>query len=273
MKRSAQFLILASIFVVLTLVVSTLRLFSPSDEKSDITSNTQTQLPAQTNSQTSKDKETAESPAAVTEGGDAPANTVQVPGEEKNPIDSEAKTVEKSVSKQGEVDLQTLRREAEGVSSKQSMKPSYPGINQDNDDVMVASVRYLPGNDDDSFVVIFNRAHGSNILEGTAWVIAEYVQHGTTRVMAMPSHNELNLASDGTPKNPRAGLKLVVSAASGESVSKKFTIKRPGFEGEEITGIRVGVYDRNSRALHLAKVSASRWGKKRIERRVKVETP
>lgn len=148
---------------------------------------------------------------------------------------------------------------------------SFKGIKQSNNDVMVSEIRYAPGDLEDGFVATFQSSNGSKGFDGNVWIIGDYVQRGTTGIMAMPSHSELKLAADGSPANPKGGLRLTVSGARSESVSRKFSIKRPGFDGEELSQIRIGIYDRSTGKVHVAKVSAAELAKKRTTKRVRVD--
>jgi hypothetical protein len=148
---------------------------------------------------------------------------------------------------------------------------TFKGIKQSNNDVMVSEIKYTPGDLEDGFVATFQSAGGAKGFDGTVWIIGDYVQRGTTGIMAMPSHSELNLAADGSPSNPKGGLRLTVSGARSESVSRKFSIKRPGFDGEELSQIRIGIYDRSTSKVHIARVSAAELAKKRTTKRVRVD--
>lgn len=154
-----------------------------------------------------------------------------------------------------------------------SQGTSFPGIKQEMSDVMLAQLSHQPGNGEDSFVAIFQRIRGQGEFNGNAWIIADYVQRGTTEMMAMPSHADLHLTPDGAPKNPRTGVRLVLEDGVGHRLSKRFTIKRPGFEGEEISAVRVGIFDRDHGKIHIAKVSAIQWNKKRALKRARVGVP
>lgn len=148
---------------------------------------------------------------------------------------------------------------------------SFKGIKQSNNDVMVSEINYIPGDLEDGFVATFQSGGGAKDFDGNVWIIGDYVQRGTTGIMAMPSHSELKLAADGSPVNPKGGLRLIVSGGRAESVSRKFSIKRPGFDGEELSQIRIGVYDRSTGKVHIAKVSAAELAKKRTTKRVRVD--
>ena len=150
---------------------------------------------------------------------------------------------------------------------------SFPGIKQGMSDVMLAQLRHTPGNGEDSFSATFQRIRGGSEFVGNVWIIGDYVQRGTTELMAMPSHAGLSLSPDGAPKNPDAGVRFLLEGGTGTTVSKRFTIKRPGFEGEELSMVRVGIFDRKSGTTHIAKVSAAQWSKKRSTKRAKVGLP
>lgn len=150
---------------------------------------------------------------------------------------------------------------------------SFPGIKQGMSDVMLAQLKHTPGSGEDSFVATFQRIRGGAEFVGNVWIIGDYVQRGTTELMAMPSHAGLNLSPDGAPKNPDAGVRFLLEGGAGTTLSKKFIIKRPGFEGEELSMVRVGIFDRKSGTVHIAKVSAAQWSKKRSTKRAKVGVP
>jgi hypothetical protein len=150
---------------------------------------------------------------------------------------------------------------------------SFPGIKQGMSDVMLAQLRHTAGNGEDSFIATFQRIRGGAEFFGNVWIIGDYVQRGTTELMAMPSHAGLSLSPDGAPKNPDAGVRFLLEGGTGTTVSKRFTIKRPGFEGEELSMVRVGIFDRKSGITHIAKVSAAQWSKKRSTKRAKVGLP
>ncbi len=148
----------------------------------------------------------------------------------------------------------------------QKMKPSFPGIDQPDDDIMVSDVRHKGGEGEDTITVALSRVEGHHEVEGVIWVIGEYIQRGTTGVMYMPSHNELKVAADGKPKFPNNGPKFQMRLG----VEKKFTVKRPGFEGEEIVGVRVGIVEKSTGKVHLAHISMKQIQKKTAAKRVKV---
>lgn len=150
---------------------------------------------------------------------------------------------------------------------------SFPGIKQGMSDVMLSQLRHTPGSGEDSFVATFQRIRGGAEFVGNVWIIGDYVQRGTTELMAMPSHAGINLSPDGAPKNPDGGVRFLLEGGAGATLSKRFTIKRPGFEGEELSMVRVGIFDRKSGTTHIAKVSAAQWSKKRSTKRAKVGVP
>lgn len=151
--------------------------------------------------------------------------------------------------------------------------PAFPGIKQEVGDVMISNLKHTPGNAEDLFVVEFRRIKGRGNFHGNAWLIGDYVQRGTTEPMSMASHQDLGLAAEGTPRNPKVGIRVTIDSEIGLPVSKKFTIKRPGFEGEELLSVRVGLFDRASGKLHIAKVSASRLVNKLKRPRAKIVSP
>lgn len=162
------------------------------------------------------------------------------------------------------------------ASSQDSVTPppaqrTYKGIKQSNNDVMVSEIKYAPGDLEDGFVATFQSGGGAKGFGGNVWIIGDYVQRGTTGIMAMPSHSELKLAADGSPGNPKGGLRLAFSGGRAESISRNFSIKRPGFDGEELSQIRIGIYDRSTGKLHIARVSAAELAKKRTTKRARVE--
>jgi len=177
----------------------------------------------------------------------------------------EVKTSPSATNPAGESQSQAAQTPAPGVA--------FPGIKQEMGDVMLAQISHQPGSDEDSFVAIFQRVRGQGEFNGSVWIIADYVQRGTTEMMAMPSHADLHLTPQGAPKNPRTGARLVLEGAVGSRLSKRFTIKRPGFEGEELSGVRVGIFDRALGNIHIAKVSATQWNKKRSLKRARVGVP
>ena len=97
-------------------------------------------------------------------------------------------------------------------------------------------------------------------------MIGEYIQRGTTGIMFMPSHNELKLAADGTPKNAKTGIGYNLKT----TVTTAITVPKPGFEGEELTGVRIGVVDGVSGQVHYAKISMKHIQKRPVIKRVKV---
>lgn len=165
----------------------------------------------------------------------------------------------------------TSVRPEKGSAAKTA--PAFPGIKQEVGDVMISNLKHTPGHAEDSFVVEFRRVKGRGNFHGNAWLIGDYVQRGTTEPMSMASHADLGLAADGTPRNPKVGIRVTIDSEMGLPVSKKFTIKRPGFEGEELSSVRVGLFDRSSGKLHIAKVSASRLVNKLRRQRAKIVSP
>ena len=131
---------------------------------------------------------------------------------------------------------------------------------------MVSAVRHKPGDGEDTITVSLARLEGQGEVNGLLWVIGEYIQRGTTGVMFMPSHNELKVAADGQPKFPRQGVKFQMRLA----VEKKLVLKRPGFEGEELVGVRIGVVDQSSGKVHTAVVSMKQIQKKTAVKRAKI---
>ncbi len=145
-------------------------------------------------------------------------------------------------------------------------KPNFPGITQAENKIMVSDVRYEGGEGQDQIIVTLTQVEGTEKKTGTLWVIAEYIQRGTTGTMYMPSHKELKLSPDGQPKNSKTGTAFALST----SVKKLLTIIKPGFEGEELTGVRVGVVDHDSSEVHVAKISMKRILKRPTIKRVKL---
>ena len=147
--------------------------------------------------------------------------------------------------------------------------PNFPGIEQPVAALMVSDVRYKAGEGEDTITVAITQVDGQSEVEGNVWIIGEYVQRGTTGIMFMPSHNELKLAADGKPKFPNNGVKYQVRSV----VEKKMTVRRPGFEGEELVGVRVGLVDKKTGQVHLAKISMKQIVKKAKIKRAKVDAP
>ncbi len=145
-------------------------------------------------------------------------------------------------------------------------RPDFPGIMQAENDVMVSDVNYKGGEGEDYIIVTLTQVHGAEKKSGKLWVIGEYVQRGTTGIMFMPSHKEMKLAPDGTPNNPKIGdayqLKTVVKTS--------VTVRKPGFEGEELMGVRIGVVDGASGVVHYAKISMKHIQKRPVIKRIKV---
>jgi len=71
----------------------------------------------------------------------------------------------------------------------------FPGIEQKQDRVMVRAVRYKTGDSDDQITVTLTVTDDGGEVDGRVWIIGEYVQRGTTGVMFMPSHDDLNLTA------------------------------------------------------------------------------
>ncbi len=145
-------------------------------------------------------------------------------------------------------------------------KPSFPGINQNSGEIMVSRVRYKPADSEDIVTVTLTRVEGQGDVDGTLWVIGEYVQRGTTGVMYMPSHPELKVGTDGQPKSPHVGVKFQMRIA----VEKNLVVKRPGFEGEELAAVRVGVVNKSNGKIHMARVLTKQLNKKNVVKRAKV---
>lgn len=155
-----------------------------------------------------------------------------------------------------------------------SKKISFPGIKQDGNFLMLAALDYIPGNDEDTFVATFKRLEqGYDRDEILVWLIADYVQRGTTQIMAIPSHAGLKLNPAGAPQNTAAGSRVVFANARAQLASKKFSLRRPGFEGEEISGVRVGIFDRQTSKLHMARVSGASLMRKSPKKRARVVSP
>ena len=146
--------------------------------------------------------------------------------------------------------------------------PNFPGIDQKENILMVSDVHNKEGEGEDTITVTLSRTDGSGEISGDVWVIGEYVQRGTTGVMFMPSPNDLKLGSDGKPKNPKAGVPFQLRT----TVEKKMTIRRPGFDGEELVAVRVGVVNSASGEIHMARISTRQMTKKAAIKRAKVTT-
>ena len=154
------------------------------------------------------------------------------------------------------------------ASSKAPVKerPDFPGITQAENDVMVSDVNYKGGEGEDYIIVTLTQVHGAEKKSGKLWVIGEYVQRGTTGIMFMPSHKEMKLAPDGTPNNPKIGNAYQLKTVVKTSV----TVRKPGFEGEELMGVRIGVVDGASGVVHYAKISMKHIQKRPVIKRIKV---
>ena len=88
-------------------------------------------------------------------------------------------------------------------SSKRKIK--FPGIDQNQGRVMVRDIRHQAGEGDDQVTVTLTVTDNGGEASGRVWIIGEYVQRGTTGLMFMPSHQDLNLSADGKPQNPSVG--------------------------------------------------------------------
>lgn len=201
-------------------------------------------------------------------GDVAPDTNAQQPTSNIDTISPEASKAGEKLSTARPGDVQTSTQES---SATPPVQRTFKGIKQANNDVMVSEIKYSPGDSEDGFVATFQSGGGAKGFDGNVWIIGDYVQRGTTGIMAMPSHSELKLAADGSPANPKGGLRLTVSGGRSESVSRKFSVKRPGFDGEELSQIRIGIYDRSTGKVHIAKVSAAELAKKRSTKRVRVD--
>lgn len=199
---------------------------------------------------------------------DAQINAQQAGGNTGSSTASGSQAGESLSTDQSRRDMQAP---SQGSITSPPAQRSFKGIKQANNDVMVSEIKYDPGDSEDGFVATFQSGGGAKAFDGNVWIIGDYVQRGTTGIMAMPSHSELKIEADGSPANPKGGLRLTVSGARSESVSRKFSIKRPGFDGEELSQIRIGIYDRSTGKVHVAKVSAAELAKKRSTKRVKVD--
>ena len=160
----------------------------------------------------------------------------------------------------------------------------FKGVTQVENSVMVSAVHFKTGESADTVTVDLIHLGRNAANSGRIWVVGEYVQHGTRGFMFMPSHKDLRLTPEGKPLNPKAGLTYRFdsqadlngssSVSDGISkISKKFTITHPGFEGEELTGVRIGLFDVNSNALHEARVSVGQQTKKNSRRRARIDVP
>jgi hypothetical protein len=154
------------------------------------------------------------------------------------------------------------------ATPQEKPRPNFPGIDQRENVLMVSNVRHKEGEGEDTVTVTLTRTDESGEISGDVWVIGEYVQRGTNGVMFMPSHNDLKLGPDGKPKNPKAGVPFQLRT----SVQKKMTVRRPGFDGEELIAVRVGVVNRATGEIHMARVSTKQMTKKAAIRRAKVST-
>jgi hypothetical protein len=145
-------------------------------------------------------------------------------------------------------------------------------------------VHFKTGESADTVVVDLIQLRHNAANAGRIWVVGEYVQHGTTGFMFMPSHKDLRVTPEGKPLNPKAGLtyrfdsQADLTGSSNISheiskISKKFTIAHPGFEGEELTGVRIGLFDANSNTLHEARVSVGQQTNRNTRRRARIDVP
>ncbi len=221
-----------------------------------------------------KDSPNVSADKSIADSGAVPT---QAPSETSS-VDSETKKQDLTNPEQQKINSPTdgVNKPVDGqapITEAPQQSISFPGIKQGMSDVMLAQLRHTPGNGEDSFSATFQRIRGGAEFVGNVWIIGDYVQRGTTELMAMPSHAGLNLSPDGAPKNPDAGVRFLLEGSAGTTISKRFTIKRPGFEGEELSMVRVGIFDRKSGTTHIAKVSASQWSKKRSTKRAKVGVP
>ncbi len=233
---------------------------SPSSPSSLSTSSTTIQSPSGLPATAAATGATTASVGASV-GVDAGSTQPQVKKDtQMSPQGSGADAASKSSSSSGRVDQVTP------VVAATKVKPSFPGIVQADDAIMVSDIRHKPGEGEDAITVALSRVEGQGDVDGVIWVIGEYVQRGTTGVMYMPSHNELKVAADGQPKFPHNGTKFQMRLA----VEKKFVVKRPGFEGEELVGVRVGVVDKSSGKIHIAKISMKQIQKRTAVKRAKV---
>lgn len=164
-------------------------------------------------------------------------------------------------------DVQTQAAQQQVNTAK--AKLNFPGIDQREGRVMVRDVRNKSGQGEDQITVRLTVTDDSGEVSGLVWIIGEYMQHGTTGVMFMPSHEELKLSADGKPQNPKVGTAFLMRS----NTEKKFTIRRPGFEGEELTAIRVGVLDKKTGELHMARMLTRQSASKSKFTRAKVELP
>ena len=272
MKRNNRYFLVAGILCLIALgLLLTIRLSPRLPIKQSDVIETATIPAAEQNT----DQQRPENLSADSEHSDMAGQSVSPPGSGNSQSiqGQELKTSQPSVAQiptdpsDSRAGLQVPDQDAGKRSS------SFPGIKQEIGDVMLAQLQHIPGSGEDTFVATFQRVRGSREFSGSAWLIADYVQRGTTELMAMPSHDELKLATDGTPRNLSAGVRFVIEDAPGVRVSKKFNVKRPGFEGEELAFVRVGIVDRSNKRVNVAKVSASQLNKKRTLKRAKVGAP
>ena len=163
----------------------------------------------------------------------------------------------------------TIAPSAPPAPAEPKPRPNFPGIEQSENEIMVSEVRHKAGEGEDHITVTLTRIEGTKELEGVLWVIGEYIQRGTTGVMYMPSHNELKVAADGKPKFPNNGMKFQMRTG----VEKKLTVRRPGFEGEELIGVKIGVIEKTTGKFHQARVSMRQIQKKSAPPRAKVKAP
>ena len=167
---------------------------------------------------------------------------------------------------------------------KRKSAVGFKGVTQVENSVMVSAVHFKTGESADTVTVDLIQLGRNAANAGRIWVVGEYVQHGTTGFMFMPSHKDLRITPEGKPLNPKAGLTYSFDSQAdptGSSsvshaiskISKKFIIAHPGFEGEELTGVRIGLFDVKSDALHEARVAVGQQKKKSSARRARIDVP
>jgi hypothetical protein len=146
-----------------------------------------------------------------------------------------------------------------GGSAKTNLRV-FPGIQQKQGRIMVRDLKIQSMDESDEITVVLEKFQTKDLSSCRLWLIGEYVQRGTAGIMFVPSHEALEIASDGVPSQTKVGTKVII----GTVAEKKLVLRRPGFEGEELVAVRVGVWDENTQALHSARASVKDLNKNRI---------
>ncbi len=262
---------------------ATLNLIKESRERRAVdTASSRTGTQAEQTSNTSADKsgivstsDTGEQTSTASSGqAESTATSEDTPGASKAQGEQQApgviasqKSEKNSLDASSEGALVQNSAASTIISDPEKKKIKFPGIEQHQGRVMVRDIRHKMGEGEDQVSVTLTVTDGGAEASGRVWIIGEYIQRGTTGVMYMPSHQDLNLSSDGKPQNPAVGQTFSMRS----NTEKTFLIKRPGFEGEELTAIRVGVWDKNINKLHVARMLIKNGSRKSNHQRAKVE--